>query len=75
MRSNGHSPALFPDRRSPARWVWRRFVTPDEAGALLAASGLQLMDVSGVTLNLFTQDLQLSRNTAVNYILTAGRGG
>lgn len=54
---------------------WRRFVTPHEAGAALDAGGLTLMDVSGVTLNLLTRDLQLSRDIAVNYILTAGRQG
>ena len=53
---------------------WRRFVTPPEAGALLAAGGLKLLDVSGVTLNLATRHLQLSPDTAVNYILTAARG-
>lgn len=54
---------------------WRRFVTPPEAGALLAAGGLKLMDVSGVTLNLATRHLQLSPDIAVNYILTAARQG
>jgi 2-polyprenyl-6-hydroxyphenyl methylase / 3-demethylubiquinone-9 3-methyltransferase len=54
---------------------WRRFVTPAEASAALAAGGLALLDVSGVTLNLRTRDLQLSRDTAVNYMLTAARGG
>lgn len=54
---------------------WRRFVTPPEAGAALADGGLQLMDVSGVTLNLMTRELQLSRDTKVNYMLTAGRPG
>ena len=52
---------------------WRRFVTPGEAGDTLAASGLKLEDVSGVTLNLLTRDLQLSRDTKVNYLLTAAR--
>jgi 2-polyprenyl-6-hydroxyphenyl methylase / 3-demethylubiquinone-9 3-methyltransferase len=52
---------------------WRRFVTPPEAGTALAAGGLTLLDVSGVTLNLRTRDLQLSRDTAVNYMLTAVR--
>jgi 2-polyprenyl-6-hydroxyphenyl methylase / 3-demethylubiquinone-9 3-methyltransferase len=52
---------------------WRRFVTPPEASAALAAGGLTLLDVSGVTLNLRTRDLQLSRDTAVNYMLTAAR--
>jgi 2-polyprenyl-6-hydroxyphenyl methylase/3-demethylubiquinone-9 3-methyltransferase len=54
---------------------WRRFVTPPEAGAALAAGGLRPMDVSGVTLNLLTRELQLSRDTAVNYLLTAVRPG
>jgi 2-polyprenyl-6-hydroxyphenyl methylase / 3-demethylubiquinone-9 3-methyltransferase len=52
---------------------WRRFVTPREAEAALAASGLELMDVTGVTLNLASRDLQLSKDTKVNYMLTAGR--
>lgn len=52
---------------------WNRFVTPAEAGTALAAGGLAVMDVSGVTLNLISRDLQLSRDTAVNYMLTAGR--
>ncbi|MFW6077485.1 MAG: bifunctional 2-polyprenyl-6-hydroxyphenol methylase/3-demethylubiquinol 3-O-methyltransferase UbiG [Hyphomicrobiales bacterium] len=52
---------------------WGRFVTPSEAGTALAAGGLKLMDVSGVTLNLRTRDLQLARDTAVNYMLTASR--
>ena len=52
---------------------WHRFVTPPEATAALAAGGLKLMDVTGVTLNLVSQDLQLSRDTRVNYMLTAGR--
>jgi 2-polyprenyl-6-hydroxyphenyl methylase/3-demethylubiquinone-9 3-methyltransferase len=54
---------------------WRRFVTPPEAGAALAAGGLRPMDVSGVTLNLLTRQLQLSRDTAVNYLFTAARPG
>jgi 2-polyprenyl-6-hydroxyphenyl methylase/3-demethylubiquinone-9 3-methyltransferase len=52
---------------------WRRFVTPPEAHAALEAGGLRLMDVSGVTLNLVSRELQLSRDTAVNYLLTAAR--
>jgi 2-polyprenyl-6-hydroxyphenyl methylase / 3-demethylubiquinone-9 3-methyltransferase len=52
---------------------WNRFVTPSEAGAALAANRMKLMDVSGVTLNLRTRNLQLSRDTAVNYMLTAQR--
>jgi 2-polyprenyl-6-hydroxyphenyl methylase / 3-demethylubiquinone-9 3-methyltransferase len=54
---------------------WRRFVTPPEATAALETGGLQLMDVSGVTLNLASRELQLSRDTAVNYMLTAVRCG
>jgi len=54
---------------------WRRFVTPPEAETALAAGGLTLMDVTGVTLNLITRDLQLSRDTKVNYMLTAERQG
>lgn len=52
---------------------WRRFVTPPEAGAALAAGGLKLLDVTGVTLNLVNRNLQVSRDTKVNYMLTAAR--
>jgi 2-polyprenyl-6-hydroxyphenyl methylase / 3-demethylubiquinone-9 3-methyltransferase len=52
---------------------WRRFVTPPEAAAGLAGGGLKLIDVTGVTLNLITRELQLSHDMKVNYMLTAGR--
>ena len=52
---------------------WRRFLTPNEIGAAAARNNLAVTDVSGVTLNLFAGALQLSRNTDVNYVLTAER--
>jgi 2-polyprenyl-6-hydroxyphenyl methylase/3-demethylubiquinone-9 3-methyltransferase len=50
---------------------WKRFVSPGEIRAELARSGMTVTDVSGVTMNLRTQEMQLSRRTGVNYLLTA----
>lgn len=52
---------------------WDRFVTPDEIGSATQRHDLRLLDVSGVTLNLFSRALQLSRDTGVNYMVTAER--
>lgn len=54
---------------------WRRFVSPDEIRTELARRGMTVTDVSGVTMNLRTQQMQLSRKTGVNYLLTACRTG
>lgn len=40
---------------------------------MFAKSGLSIADVSGVTMNLRSRGLQLSRDSQVNYILTAQR--
>jgi 2-polyprenyl-6-hydroxyphenyl methylase / 3-demethylubiquinone-9 3-methyltransferase len=52
---------------------WDRFLTPAEVGAAVERNGLNVADISGVTLNLFARALQLSRDTGVNYILAAAR--
>jgi 2-polyprenyl-6-hydroxyphenyl methylase / 3-demethylubiquinone-9 3-methyltransferase len=52
---------------------WGRFRTPDEIGATMERNGLTVTDVSGVTLNLLSRDLQVSAKTDVNYVLTAER--
>ncbi len=50
---------------------WSRFVSPDEIRTELGRNGMTVTDVSGVTMNLGTQQMQLSRKTGVNYLLTA----
>jgi 2-polyprenyl-6-hydroxyphenyl methylase/3-demethylubiquinone-9 3-methyltransferase len=52
---------------------WTRFRKPAEIESSMESHGLRVLDVSGVTLNLFTRTLQLSRDTAVNYILAGQR--
>jgi 2-polyprenyl-6-hydroxyphenyl methylase / 3-demethylubiquinone-9 3-methyltransferase len=52
---------------------WDRFLKPVEVKAMMESNGLMVLDVSGVTLNLFTGALQLSSDTDVNYILTGQR--
>jgi 2-polyprenyl-6-hydroxyphenyl methylase/3-demethylubiquinone-9 3-methyltransferase len=52
---------------------WSRFVTPHEAGAELSRAGMTVTDVSGVTMNIRTRQMQLSARTGVNYLLTAQR--
>lgn len=54
---------------------WSRFLSPDEVRAMMGCHGLSVVDISGVTLNLWTRALQLSANTAVNFILAAERAG
>jgi len=51
----------------------KRFVRPDEIESTLARNGFRTVDLSGVTLNLHTAALQLSRNFQVNYLLTFER--
>lgn len=57
----------------PGTHQWKRFLMPGEIGLMLAKSGLRLADVSGVTMNMFSGGLQLSRDSKVNFILTAQR--
>ena len=52
---------------------WAKFRTPDEIRVGLAAAGLSLTDVSGVTFNLMSGKMQLARDINVNYIVTAER--
>ena len=52
---------------------WERFLKPEEIGTALAPHGLRTCDVSGVTMNLLARRLQLSRDTKVNFIMTAER--
>lgn len=59
------------------RWVpagthqWDRFVTPEELKAALAGAGLQSTDLTGMTYDPLADDWRLSRDTDVNYFVTA----
>jgi 2-polyprenyl-6-hydroxyphenyl methylase/3-demethylubiquinone-9 3-methyltransferase len=50
---------------------WRRFVRPDEIKASLATNGVSVVNVSGVTMNLRSRQMQLSKDVGVNYMLSA----
>ena len=52
---------------------WERFLKPEEIGAALVPHGLRTSNVSGVTMNLARAQMQLSRDTQVNFIMTAER--
>lgn len=52
---------------------WRKFRTPSEIEAAMKRNDLWVSDIAGVTMNLATRTLQLSPDTAVNYLLTAQR--
>ena len=59
------------------RWLprgthrWSKFVKPVELEGMLAASGLQLIDITGVRINPFNKRFSLTPNTRVNYMLAA----
>ena len=57
----------------PGSHQWRRFVRPDEIRSSLEANQFRVADVSGVTMNLRSRVLQLSNDSSVNYMLTAGK--
>ena len=52
---------------------WSRFLTPDEITDLLAAEGLRVTDVRGLTLSPAT-GFALGQSTALDYLVTAVRG-
>ena len=51
---------------------WRKFVRPDEIRCALETKLFRVVDVRGVTMNLRSRLLQLSNDSSVNYMLTAG---
>ena len=51
---------------------WRKFVKPEELGAMGRAAGLRLVDVAGMVVG--AGGWQESRDTAVNYIAAFARG-
>ncbi len=59
------------------RWLprgthrWDKFVTPDELEIAIEPSGLQIIDETGVTYNLFADRWQLSTDMDVNYMVVA----
>jgi 2-polyprenyl-6-hydroxyphenyl methylase/3-demethylubiquinone-9 3-methyltransferase len=61
------------------RWLpkgthqWEKFVTPDELERAVAGTGLRVIDVSGMVYTPLRDAWTLSRDTGVNYALTAGR--
>jgi 2-polyprenyl-6-hydroxyphenyl methylase/3-demethylubiquinone-9 3-methyltransferase len=52
---------------------WRKFVSPGEVRSSLEGKSFRVIDVSGVTMNLRSRLLQLSKDSSVNYMLTAER--
>lgn len=63
------------------RWLpvgthrWEKFVTPGEFAAALRAAGLMPHDPKGMVYNPLADRWSLSRDTAVNYFITAERLG
>ncbi len=61
------------------RWIpagthqWDRFVTPDELKAALSGAGLKPTDLTGMIYDPLADDWRLSRDTDVNYFVTAAR--
>jgi 2-polyprenyl-6-hydroxyphenyl methylase/3-demethylubiquinone-9 3-methyltransferase len=52
---------------------WEKFVTPEELRAALAAAGMVAGNETGVSYNPLSGAWSLSRDMAVNYMLSAGR--
>jgi 2-polyprenyl-6-hydroxyphenyl methylase / 3-demethylubiquinone-9 3-methyltransferase len=52
---------------------WEKFVTPDELRSALATAGMTASGETGVTYNPLGGSWSLSRDMAVNYMLTASR--
>lgn len=52
---------------------WDKFVKPDELSAAIRAGGLDVGEISGVVYNPLTDGWRISRDTAVNYMLSAAR--
>jgi 2-polyprenyl-6-hydroxyphenyl methylase/3-demethylubiquinone-9 3-methyltransferase len=50
---------------------WRKFLTPEEIRIWMQAYGLEVVNVSGATLNLRTREMQLSSDVSVNYLLAS----
>ena len=61
------------------RWLprgthqWHKFVRPGEAEAMLAASGMTVVERSGVAVNPLNRHYSLTRSERINYMLMARR--
>ena len=61
------------------RWLpvgthdWNKFVTPEEARAAMIGAGLDMLETVGVSFSPLTGRWSLTRDTAVNYMVTATR--
>jgi 2-polyprenyl-6-hydroxyphenyl methylase/3-demethylubiquinone-9 3-methyltransferase len=61
------------------RWVpvgthqWQKFVKPSELARALRSVDFMIDDLSGVALNPLSREWRLTRDTSVNYMITAGR--
>ena len=53
---------------------WDRFVTPRELEAAITAGGMDVLETQGVVYNPLADRWSLSRDTGVNYMVTAARG-
>jgi 2-polyprenyl-6-hydroxyphenyl methylase / 3-demethylubiquinone-9 3-methyltransferase len=53
---------------------WERFVTPRELSRMMRASGLRVIDRSGVVFNPLTSKWRLSSDADVNYFMVAEKG-
>ena len=59
------------------RWLpkdthdWRRFLRPNELRPMIARHGLVPRDLKGLTYNPLTAGWRLSRNSSVNFMMTA----
>lgn len=54
---------------------WDKFVKPSELARAVEAAGLRVTDTTGVVFNPLDGSWRPSRDTAVNYMVTAKRGG
>jgi 2-polyprenyl-6-hydroxyphenyl methylase/3-demethylubiquinone-9 3-methyltransferase len=52
---------------------WEKFVTPDEITRAIEAQGLPVVDRTGVVYHPLADEWRLSRDTGVNYMVTATR--
>jgi 2-polyprenyl-6-hydroxyphenyl methylase/3-demethylubiquinone-9 3-methyltransferase len=53
--------------------AWDKFVRPDEFSAAIRSGGLSVTETTGVVYNPLNDGWRLSRDTAVNYMLSAAR--
>ena len=54
---------------------WRKFVTPDELEATMAAGGLEVIDREGVIFNPLADEWRRAGDLSVNYMMLAERPG